>query len=83
MKPGMETAHLTYVANDWKRRRLQEAGFSSPKCSDGGAQRRRFQPHPHDGYKDLATLEANEGKTEALPRPWSAMTRNRGRPRHA
>jgi hypothetical protein len=70
MKPGMETAYLTYIASDWKREQEAEkkAGLSlSYKV---------LQSEPHNAgdfnlilmteYKDLATLEANEAKQDAL-----------------
>lgn len=70
MKPGMETAYLTYVANDWKREQeaSKKAGFSlSYKVLQTEAHNAGdFNLILMTEYKDLATLEANEGKTEAL-----------------
>ena len=70
MKPGMDTAYLNYIANDWKREQeaLKKEGYSlSYKVL-------ATEPHnPGDfnlilmtEYKDLATLEANEPKVDAL-----------------
>jgi hypothetical protein len=70
MKPGMETAYLSYIANDWKREQEAEkkAGLSLSY--------RVLQTEAHNAgdfnlilmteYKDLATLEANEAKQDAL-----------------
>ncbi len=70
MKPGMETAYLNYVATDWKRDQeaLKKDGLIlSYKV---------LQTEAHGGtdwnlmllteYKDMATLEANEAKEDAL-----------------
>lgn len=70
MKPGMESAYLNYVATDWKRNQeeLKKAGLIvSYKVLT-------TEPHnPGDfnimlmtEYKDLATMEANEAKEDAL-----------------
>jgi hypothetical protein len=70
MKPGMETAYLNYIATDWKREQeeLKKDGQSlSYKVL-------RTEGHgPTDWnlmlmteYKDLATLEANVAKEDAL-----------------
>jgi len=70
MKPGMETAYLNYVATDWKRNQeeTKKAGLIlSYKVLT-------TEPHnPGDfnimlmtEYKDLASLEANEDKADAL-----------------
>lgn len=70
MKPGMETAYLNYVATEWKREQeaLKKEGYAlSYKVLS-------TEPHnPGDfnlvlmtEYKDLATLEANEAKVDAL-----------------
>lgn len=70
MKPGMESAYLHYIATDWKRNQeeLKKAGLIvSYKVLT-------TEPHnPGDfnimlmtEYKDLATMEANEAKEDAL-----------------
>ena len=70
MKPGMETAYLTYLAGDWKREQqaLKDAGLS--------LWYRVLQTEGHTPgdwnlllmteYKDLASMEANAQKAEAL-----------------
>ena len=70
MKPGMETAYLTYLANDWKKEQeaMKKAGIILSYKIIG------TEPHsPTDWnlmlmteYKDLASLEASEQKAEAL-----------------
>jgi hypothetical protein len=70
MKPGMESAYLSYIATDWKKEQeeLKKAGLTvSYKVLTS-------EPHnPGDfnimlmtEYKDLATMEANESKEDAL-----------------
>jgi hypothetical protein len=70
MKPGMDTAYLTYVAGDWKRE--QEA-----LKKDGQILSYKVittEAHGSDDwnimlmseYKDLATMEANETKADNL-----------------
>ena len=70
MKPGMETAYLNYIANDWKREQEAErkAGLSlsykvlATEAHNAGD----FNLILMTEYKDLATLEANEAKQDAL-----------------
>ena len=70
VKPGMNQAYLSYLAGDWKREQeaLKSAGIIlSYKV---------LQTEPHTPgdftlmlmteYKDLATMEANESKADAL-----------------
>lgn len=70
MKPGMESAYLNYVATDWKREQEELK-------KDGQALSYKvLQTEAHGTgdwnlmlmteYKDMATLEANEAKAEAL-----------------
>ena len=70
MKPGMDTAYLTYVAGDWKRE--QEA-----LKKDGQIISYKVlttESHGSDDwnimlmteYKDMATMEANEAKADNL-----------------
>ena len=70
MKPGMDSAYLDYIATDWKRNQeeLKKAGLIvSYKVLT-------TEPHnPGDfnillmtEYKDLASMEASEDKSDAL-----------------
>jgi hypothetical protein len=70
MKPGMETAYLNYIATDWKRNQeaaKKEGLILSYKVlvTEG------HSPNDWDlllmtEFKDLATMEANEDKADAL-----------------
>ena len=70
MKPGMETAYLTYIAGDWKRE--QEAFKKDGQIISY----KILQTEPHGStdfnlmlmteYKDLATYEKNLEKADAL-----------------
>jgi hypothetical protein len=70
MKPGMETAYLNYVATDWKRD--QEALKKDGQILSYKV----LQTEAHGSsdwnlmlmteYKDMATLEANEAKEDAM-----------------
>ena len=70
MKPGMETAYLSYVAGEWKREQeaLKKEGLTI------GYKVIASEPHnPADWnlmlmteYKDLASMEAAEPKADAL-----------------
>ncbi len=70
MKPGMETAYLNYIATDWKRN--QEAfkkqglilSYKVLTTETHGAA--DFNIMLMTEYKDLATMEANENKADAL-----------------
>ncbi len=70
MKPGMETAYLTYVADEWKREReimKKDGQILSYKV---------LQTENHDPtdfnlmlmteYKDLATMEASQNKADEV-----------------
>ena len=70
VKPGMNQAYLSYLAGDWKKEQeaLKSAGLIlSYKV---------LQTEPHNPgdftlmlmteYKDLATMEANESKADAM-----------------
>lgn len=70
MKPGMETAYLNYVGTDWKREQeaLKKDGLI---LSYKVLQTEAHGPTDWNlmlltEYKDLATMEANEGKEDAL-----------------
>jgi hypothetical protein len=70
MKPGMDTAYLNYIATDWKRN--QEAAKKEGLL----VSYRVLQTEAHNPndwnlllmteYKDLASLEANQDKADAL-----------------
>ncbi|MGI8638636.1 MAG: hypothetical protein ACR2MG_01570 [Pyrinomonadaceae bacterium] len=70
MKPGMETAYLNYIATDWKRN--QEAmkkdglilSYKVLTTETHGAA--DFNIMLMTEYKDMATMEANEAKADAL-----------------
>ena len=70
MKPGMETAYLTYLAGDWKREQeaLKSAGMvlSYKVLSTEGHTAGDWNLLLMTEYKDLATMEANEQKAEAI-----------------
>ena len=70
MKPGMESAYLNYIATDWKKEQeeLKKAGISvSYKVlTTEGHNAADFNIILMTEYKDLATLEANEAKQDAL-----------------
>jgi hypothetical protein len=70
MKPGMETAYLNYIASDWKREQeamKKEGLIVSYKVltteSHGGND---WNIMLMTEYKDLATMEANDAKADAL-----------------
>lgn len=70
VKPGMDTAYMTYIASDWKRNQeaaKKEGLILSYKVltteSHGAAD---FNVLLLTEYKDLATMEANEAKADAL-----------------
>ena len=70
MKPGMESAYLNYIATDWKRNQ-EEAKKAGLIVSY-----KVLTTESHNGtdwnimlmteYKDLATLEANDDKEDAV-----------------
>ena len=70
VKPGMDTAYMTYLTGDWKKE--QEA----MKAEGMVLSYKVIQTEGHTTgdwnlmlmteYKDLATMEANEGKADAL-----------------
>lgn len=70
MKPGMETAYLNYVGTEWKREQeaLKKDGLI---LSYKVLQTEAHGPTDWNlmlltEYKDLATMEANESKEDAL-----------------
>lgn len=70
MKPGMDTAYLNYVATDWKRQQdasKKEGLILSYKVLTTEAHGAGdFNIMLMTEYKDLATMEANENKADAL-----------------
>lgn len=70
MKPGMDTAYLNYIATDWKR--SQEASkkegliLSYKVLTTEAHGAGDFNIMLMTEYKDLATMEANEAKADAL-----------------
>ncbi len=70
MKPGMDSAYLTYLTNDWKRNQdaLKQQGvllsYRVLTTESHGAN--DFNVMLMTEYRDLATLEANEGKADAI-----------------
>lgn len=70
MKPGMETAYLNYVATDWKREQeaLKKDGlilsYKVLQTEAHGATDWNLMLLTE--YKDMATMEANEAKEDAL-----------------
>lgn len=70
MKPGMETAYLNYLATDWKRNQeaLKKEGLilSYKVLTTEGHGPNDWNTVLMTEYKDLATMEANESKADAL-----------------
>lgn len=70
MKPGMNTAYLNYLAGTWKA--SQEAAkkegliLSYKVLTTEGHNPGDFNIVLMTEFKDLATMEANEGKADAL-----------------
>jgi hypothetical protein len=70
MKPGMETAYMNYLAGQWKAN--QEASkkegiiLSYKVLSVEGHTPGEWNLMLMTEYKDLASMEANEGKADAL-----------------
>src|SRR5437867_2683966 len=70
MKPGMDTAYLTYIATDWKRNQ-DAAKKEGLLLSYRVLQTEAHNPNDWNlllmtEYKDLASLEANQDKADAL-----------------
>ena len=70
MKPGMDTAYLTYVSGDWKREQdaLKKDGqiHSYKVLQTEGHSPTDFNLMLMTEYKDMATMEANEAKADNL-----------------
>ncbi len=70
MKPGMETAYLTYIAGDWKREQeaLKRDGqiLSYKVLTTEAHGSSDWNIMLMTEYKDLATMEADEAKADNL-----------------
>ncbi len=70
VKQGMDTAYLNYLASDWKKLREAEKKegliLSYKVLGTEGHSTTDFNLMLMVEYKDLATMEANEDKGEAL-----------------
>ena len=70
MKPGMETAYLNYVAGDWKKEmeasKAEGIILSYKVLATEGHNPGDFNLMLMTEYKDLASMEANEKKADAL-----------------
>jgi len=70
MKPGMESAYLNYLANDWKREQeaLKKEGLilSYKVLSTEAHGTTDWNLLLMTEYKDMATLEANQQKMDQL-----------------
>ncbi|NOT49209.1 MAG: hypothetical protein HOP17_15880 [Acidobacteria bacterium] len=70
IKPGMDAAYLNYLANDWKREReaLKKDGqiVSYKVIQTEGHSGTDFNLLLMTEYRDLATMEANQSKADAL-----------------
>ena len=70
MKPGMETAYLNYLAGSWKTNQeaMKKQGLilSYKVITTEGHGPADFNVMLMTEYKNLATLEANEDKADAL-----------------
>jgi hypothetical protein len=70
MKPGMDTAYLTYIAGDWKREQeaLKKDGqiLSYKVITTEGHTATDWNIMLMTEYKDLATMESNEAKADNL-----------------
>ena len=70
MKPGMDTAYLNYISGDWKREQeaLKKDGqiISYKVLQTEGHSPTDFNLMLMTEYKNLATMEANEDKADAV-----------------
>lgn len=70
MKPGMETAYLNYIATDWKREQEElkkdRQSLSYKVLRTEGHNPGDFNLMLMTEYKDMATMEANVAKEDAL-----------------
>lgn len=70
MKPGMDTAYLSYIATDWKKEQdaLKKDGqiLSYMVVQTEGHTGTDWNLMLMTEYKDMATMEANEAKADNL-----------------
>jgi hypothetical protein len=70
IKPGMDTAYLTYLTGDWKKEQeaMKAEGMilSYKVLATEGHTAGDWNLMLMTEYKDLATMEANESKADAL-----------------
>ncbi len=70
IKPGMDTAYMNYLAGQWKKEQeaMKKAGFilSYKVLATEGHSPTDFNLMLMTEYKDLATMEANQDKADAL-----------------
>ena len=70
IKPGMDTAYMTYIAGQWKAEQeaMKKEGMvlSYKVLSSEAHNGTDFNLMLMTEYKDLATMEANEDKADAL-----------------
>jgi len=70
VKPGMDTAYLTYLTGDWKKEQeaMKAEGMilSYKVIVTEGHTPGDWNMMLMTEYKDLATMEANQGKADAL-----------------
>jgi hypothetical protein len=70
MKPGMDSAYLNYVATDWKKNQeeMKKAGLilSYKVLTTEAHGATDWNIMLMTEYKDMATLEANDAKADAL-----------------
>lgn len=70
IKPGMESAYLNYVAGDWKKEQeaMKQAGYalSYKVLATEGHTPGDWNLLLMTEYKDMASMEANEQKAEAM-----------------
>lgn len=70
VKPGMETAYMNYLANEWKRLREEQKKtgqiLSYKVLTTEGHSTTDFNTILMVEFKDMATMEANADKADAL-----------------
>ena len=70
MKPGMDTAYLNYIATDWKKNQeeMKKAGLilSYKVLTTESHGTNDWNIMLMTEYKDMATLEANQAKADAV-----------------
>lgn len=70
VKPGMDTAYLNYLANQWKKEqealKAENVILSYKVLATEGHGTTDFNLMLMTEYKDMASMEANEQKAEAI-----------------